>query len=118
MKICYQCDAPVQWLAPDSRCGDCTRYTPHELIEGEAKGGSKDTTVPEVIFPLSEEDEREWFKDVVLNGTGTLLLHSNEIGDELGFYHVTGSSIYKNTGEAKDGSKDTTVPEVPGDNNS
>jgi len=71
-----------------------------------------------ILFPLSEEDEREWFKDVVINGTGTLLLHSNEIGDELGVYHVTGSSIYKNTGEAKDGSKDTTVPEVPGDNNS
>ena len=48
MTTCYQCDAPVQWLAPDSRCGDCTRYTPHELIEGEANDGSKDTTVPEV----------------------------------------------------------------------
>jgi len=53
MKICYQCDAPVQWLAPDSRCGDCTRYTPHELIEGEAKGGSKDTTVPEEAGPVT-----------------------------------------------------------------
>lgn len=30
-KTCYQCDRPVTWLAPDSRCGDCTRLTPEEL---------------------------------------------------------------------------------------
>ena len=28
---CYQCDKPTTWLAPDSRCGDCTRYTPEEI---------------------------------------------------------------------------------------
>ncbi len=28
---CYQCDKPTNWLAPDSRCGDCTRYTPEEI---------------------------------------------------------------------------------------
>ena len=28
---CYQCDNPTAWLAPDSRCGDCTRYTPDEI---------------------------------------------------------------------------------------
>ncbi len=33
-KICYQCDKFTGWLAPDSRCGECTRYTPEE-IKGE-----------------------------------------------------------------------------------
>lgn len=32
--ICYQCDKETNWLAPDSRCGDCTRWTPEE-IRGE-----------------------------------------------------------------------------------
>lgn len=31
---CYQCEEEVEWLAPDSRCGDCTGYTPEE-IRGE-----------------------------------------------------------------------------------
>jgi len=31
---CYNCGKSVKWLAPDSRCGDCTRYTPEE-IRGE-----------------------------------------------------------------------------------
>jgi len=31
---CYQCDLPAAWLAPDGRCGECTRYTPEE-ISGE-----------------------------------------------------------------------------------
>jgi hypothetical protein len=31
---CYQCDEEVKWLAPDSRCGDCTRLTPEE-VQGE-----------------------------------------------------------------------------------
>lgn len=34
MKTCYQCDKEVHWLAPDSRCGDCTRLTP-EQVRGE-----------------------------------------------------------------------------------
>lgn len=29
--ICYQCDNRVMWLAPDSRCKDCTRFTPEEI---------------------------------------------------------------------------------------
>ena len=33
-KSCYQCDKEVNWLAPDSRCGDCTRWTP-EQVRGE-----------------------------------------------------------------------------------
>ncbi len=28
---CYQCDKPTEWLAPDSRCGDCTRMTVEEV---------------------------------------------------------------------------------------
>jgi hypothetical protein len=31
-KECYQCGDPVMWLAPDSRCSNCTGYTPEELI--------------------------------------------------------------------------------------
>lgn len=34
LKECYQCEKEVYWLAPDSRCGNCTRYTP-EQIRGE-----------------------------------------------------------------------------------
>lgn len=34
MKECYQCEKQVHWLAPDSRCGDCTRLSP-EQITGE-----------------------------------------------------------------------------------
>jgi Zn finger protein HypA/HybF involved in hydrogenase expression len=33
-KECYQCGDPVMWLAPDSRCGDCTGYTPEEIVNG------------------------------------------------------------------------------------
>lgn len=29
--FCYQCAAEVKWLAPDSRCGDCTRFTVEEV---------------------------------------------------------------------------------------
>lgn len=28
---CYQCDKPTEWLADDSRCGDCTRMTVEEV---------------------------------------------------------------------------------------
>lgn len=28
---CYQCDTPVAWLAPDSRCSACTRVVPEEM---------------------------------------------------------------------------------------
>ena len=28
---CYQCEKPTDWLAPDSRCGDCTRLTVAEI---------------------------------------------------------------------------------------
>ena len=31
-KYCYQCDAKVNYLFPDGRCGRCTRYTPEELV--------------------------------------------------------------------------------------
>jgi len=30
-KTCYQCEKEVDWLAPDSRCGDCTGYTVDEI---------------------------------------------------------------------------------------
>lgn len=28
---CYQCDEVTTWLAPDSRCKNCTRMTPEEI---------------------------------------------------------------------------------------
>ena len=34
-KRCYQCDVKTLWLAPDSRCGACTRFTPDEIRGGE-----------------------------------------------------------------------------------
>ena len=30
-KTCYECGKPAKWLAPDSRCGDCTRLTADEV---------------------------------------------------------------------------------------
>ena len=32
--ICYQCDREVGYLFEDSRCKDCTRLTPEEVIYG------------------------------------------------------------------------------------
>ena len=32
----------------------------------------------------STQEERKWFEDEVLSGSGDLLLHSNEIGDTIG----------------------------------
>ena len=32
MHECYQCENKVEWLAPDSRCGACTRWTPEEIL--------------------------------------------------------------------------------------
>ena len=29
--ICYECECETEWLAPDSRCIDCTRLTPDEV---------------------------------------------------------------------------------------
>lgn len=33
---CYQCGRETGWLAPDSRCSDCTRWTPEEILGIEA----------------------------------------------------------------------------------
>jgi hypothetical protein len=42
LKRCYQCDALVGWLAPDSRCSRCTRFTPEELVVlSVVAGGAK-----------------------------------------------------------------------------
>ena len=41
---CYQCDKPVSYLFPDSRCGDCTRLTPDQIRGDE---------------PIEDEDEYE-----------------------------------------------------------
>ena len=34
-KPCYECGKRVKWLAPDSRCKDCTGYTPEMIRDGE-----------------------------------------------------------------------------------
>ena len=39
--------------------------------------------IDKCFFPLDEE-EQIWMENEVLIGNGTLLLHSNEIGDTLG----------------------------------
>ncbi len=44
----------------------------------------------------AEEMELAWFKDDVLTGNGTLILLSNEIGDEIGTIHsITNIEISK-----------------------
>lgn len=35
MLTCYQCDKEVEYLFGDSRCGECTRLTPAEVIGEE-----------------------------------------------------------------------------------
>ena len=34
LRLCYECDTLVHWLAPDGRCQKCTRYT-NEEVRGE-----------------------------------------------------------------------------------
>lgn len=29
---CYQCEEEVNWLAPDSRCKNCTHLTPEQVM--------------------------------------------------------------------------------------
>ena len=45
------------------------------LIEVDTEGFFED---------LSHKDEIDWFQDFVLSAEGQLILHSNEIGDEIG----------------------------------
>ena len=51
-KHCYQCDAQVNWLAPDSRCYRCTRMTAEE-ITGEH---ISDEDYPQLPCPGLEAD--------------------------------------------------------------
>lgn len=39
----------------------------------------------ESLFPLADEKELDWFKTCVMKD---LILHSNEIGDSVGFFHL------------------------------
>jgi len=32
MFICYQCERDTDYLFEDSRCADCTRLTPEEVV--------------------------------------------------------------------------------------
>jgi hypothetical protein len=38
----------------------------------------------EDTFNFTDEEEKMWFENEVLIGDGTLILHSNEIGDTVG----------------------------------
>ena len=38
----------------------------------------------EDTFSFTDEEEKMWFENYVLIGDGTLILHSNEIGDTVG----------------------------------
>jgi hypothetical protein len=38
----------------------------------------------EDTFNFTDEEEKMWFENEVLIGDGTLMLHSNEIGDTVG----------------------------------
>lgn len=40
--------------------------------------------VDENAFPLADEEEKLWFENEIMIGDGNLILHSNEIGDEVG----------------------------------
>jgi len=40
--------------------------------------------VEDGFLNFSDEDEKIWFENEVLIGDGTLMLHSNEIGDTIG----------------------------------
>lgn len=36
------------------------------------------------LFNISDEEEKAWMENEILVGNGSLLLHSNEIGDTVG----------------------------------
>ena len=48
---CYNCEAEVNWLADDSRCGDCTRLT-----EGEIVGVADESEAYDPDYDYGEDD--------------------------------------------------------------
>lgn len=61
MKECYQCGKEVQWLAPDSRCSDCTRLTPEQITGEEPMPGDLEEVLEAFLkkYGLVEEDLEE-----------------------------------------------------------
>jgi hypothetical protein len=66
-KECYQCGDPVMWLAPDSRCGDCTGYTPDEIVNGRQEVESKDNFIS-VYMPIAGWKAIEYYWDTEYGG--------------------------------------------------
>ena len=48
-------------------------------------------------FNFLDEEEKLWFENEVLVGDGTLMLHSNEIGDTVGVIKKVSNIQYDNT---------------------
>ncbi len=46
------------------------------------------------IFNHTEEGERLWFENEVMVGDGTLILHSNDIGDTVGIVKKVKNLVY------------------------
>jgi hypothetical protein len=47
-------------------------------------------------YLMETEDEKHWFENEVLVGNGTLILHSNEVGDEVGIVTSVKNIQYMN----------------------
>jgi len=52
----------------------------------------------ESSFNFKHDDERMWFENKVLIGNGTLILHSNEVGDTVGIVKKV-SNVKYNVGQ-------------------
>lgn len=43
-----------------------------------------EVNIDDDLYSLRDEDEKLWLENEILIGDGSLILHSNEIGDEVG----------------------------------
>ena len=46
-------------------------------------------------FNFTDEEEKMWFENEILIGDGSLILHSNEVGDIVGFVKKVTNLKYK-----------------------
>jgi hypothetical protein len=65
VKECYQCGKEVHWLAPDSRCGDCTRLTPEQVRGEEPMPDEADEALAAFCkkYDLKKEDFNEEYME-------------------------------------------------------
>lgn len=120
MKYCYQCDKATEWLAPDSRCGDCTRLTPEE-VQGVASPFSWDFTgEPATLEDILSGIGKGWHSlvrklidDLLKMGWGGEVYQVKEKFGGLRFYIGAGSDeIHERIQQAED--KSYSVCEVTG----